>query len=460
MPPSTVPTERTLRPWLVVLLPFAASGLLPWWACAALALALALGRVSDDARSIAALLVLLAAVLVALPLLPALLPSGTLFVQAAAVGLLSLQALRWLEAGQRRGLLLPAAALLFAPTSLGLAALLLAALGLNGAENRPPQQLGGRRELWPLLALSLGLGAALLLLPSLPSPQVSNSGSSRPAPTSGPVQPAPTPPVISEAGTGSRVRSAPLRLNIQDDPWLARALWPVTALLIVLCMVLLLLRTRVVVAERRSNWTDYAAILALLGTLFMVLVVGSGARPGGSAASTAGQEGMAGGHGVQAVQHASASSEVLLLNIGSVAASLLFAVMAAVLLWSLRSRLAGLGQPAPNTAAPLPETVALPALHRIRVAWRDLESALMQAGLGRRPSQTPEEYAAALAQQVPGAAAELYTLTRLYLPVRYGGVPSDQDADTAEAAARHIREHVAALPPESRAHNRPEQEPA
>ena len=167
--PQCSPQTRTLRPWLVPLLPFAALGLLPWWACTALALALALGRVSEDARSIAVLLALLAAVLVSLPLLPDLLRSGTLFVQSAAVGLLSLQALRWLEAGQRRGLLLPAAALLIAPTSLGLAALLLAALGMNGAESRPARQLGGRRELWPLLALALGVGAALLLLPSLPT---------------------------------------------------------------------------------------------------------------------------------------------------------------------------------------------------------------------------------------------------------------------------------------------------
>ncbi|GGR12368.1 DUF4129 domain-containing protein [Deinococcus ruber] len=463
MPPSTVPTERTLRPWLIVLLPLTAFGLLPWWACTALALALALGRLNDDARSIAALLILLAAVVVALPLLPELLPSGTLFVQTAAVGLLSLLSLRWLESGQRRGLLIPAAVLLFAPTSLGLAALLLVALGLNGAESRPTQQLGGRRELWPLLALALGLGAALLLLPSLPTPSPAPAVS-RSAPA--PVQPVPTPPppVLPETRAGTSVRPAPPRLEFRDDPWLARALWPVTALLIVACMVLLLLRARVQAAERRTTWTDYAAILALLGTLFMVLVVGAGAGPGGSAAGAASGQGGPGGAGGRAVLHTAASPEVLLLNIGSVAATLIFAVMAAGLLWSLRSQLAGTKQPAPDTSEPLQGGLSLPALHRIRAAWRDLEAALAQAGLGRRASQTPEEYAAALAAQFPGAAPDLHTLTRLYLPVRYGGVPSDQDADTAEAAAHHIREHVlrehAALPPGSRAHNSPDQEPA
>ena len=49
------------QPWLSVLLPFAAIGLLPWWVCLALCAALALSRLSDELNSIGALLTLLAA---------------------------------------------------------------------------------------------------------------------------------------------------------------------------------------------------------------------------------------------------------------------------------------------------------------------------------------------------------------------------------------------------------------
>lgn len=172
-----------VRPWLPVLLPFTALGLLPWWACLALSASLALSRLGDDSRSISALLVLLAAAAVSGPLLlgtapDRLLRSGDLFAQAGTVGLLSLASLRALEGGQRRGLLAGAAALLLFPSAAGLVALIVVALGLSGAESRPRLQFpaGGGRSLVAVLgaALIVGTLAALLgLLPSFaPSPAV------------------------------------------------------------------------------------------------------------------------------------------------------------------------------------------------------------------------------------------------------------------------------------------------
>ena len=235
-------------------------------------------------------------------------------------------------------------------------------------------------------------------------------------------------------------------------------------LLMVICMWLLLLHARRKADARRSTWTEYVGVAAILGTLLMVAVYGIGAGAGGGGTQTTpGQVGAATGHAAAAaMRHASPFSLnlALILNVGSVLATLLFAAMALVLFLSLRAQRAEGADVVPDEADPLHGGPPLAALHRVRAAWREAEAALTLAGLARRPSQTPEEYAAALAQQLPGAANDLHTLTRLYLPVRYGGMLSDQDADTAEAAARQIRTHLSGLTRPPSAQPLASQEPA
>ncbi|WP_407569741.1 DUF4129 domain-containing protein [Deinococcus altitudinis] len=464
--PNAASTRPDLRSWLPALLPFTALGLLPWWCCLALSAALALGRLNDDSRSISALLALLAAVLVSGPLLLGtapgrLLASGTLFAQAAVVGLLALASLRALENGQRRGLLLPAAALLLFPSPGGLVALLLAGLGLSGPETRPTVRLdrqgGGpnpaRRMLALPLAAALALAGAGLLLgqvfpaPTRPAAEASGSPAMPRPSTALPASPAAAPPTSGAAASGSATQTASLP---DDQSLLLRPLVPVTGLLVLVCIVLLLQRIRLKRAERRSTWTDYAALAAMLGTLFMVGVIGAGAGPGGllggpppAAGALSGGQGS--GAGGAALRHAPAWVTPL-LNTGLVFATLFFAAAAVYLFLTLRSERgeagAGRSGTVPHPAAPPP----LPPLHRVRLAWRGLETMLAAAGLTRLASETPEEFTSRLSGLLPAAAADLHTLTRLYLPVRYGGVLSEADADAAEASAERVRVYLAAQP--------------
>lgn len=459
-PQHVTETRPDTRPWLGTLLPFTALGLLPWWVCLALSAALALGRLNDDSRSIGALLVLLAAVLVSGPLLlgavpDRLLASGTLFTQAAVVGLLALASFRALESGQRRGLLLPAAALLLFPSPGGLVALLLAGVSLTGPETRPTVRLdqlangpgSARRMLALLLGAALALAAAGMLLgqifPASHRPAATSGGPATPTPSAVPnASPGPQAVPAGSSGSTRAARAPQATPPPEDQALLLRPLVPITGLLIVVCALLLLQRAQLKRAERRSSWTDYAAVAAMLGTLFMVGVIGVGARPGGLLGGPPAAVAPAGGRGTgaasAAVKHAPAWVAPL-LNTGLIFATLFFAAAAVYLFLTLRAERgetgAGRSEAVPNTAGP----EVLPPLHRVRLAWRGLETSLAAAGLTRLASETPEEFSVRLAGLLPAAAADLHNLTRLYLPVRYGGVLSESDAEAAETSAESIR---------------------
>jgi Domain of unknown function (DUF4129) len=451
-PTSDLPAQRRpdLRPWLPVLLPFAALGLLPWWVCLALCAALALSRLGDDSRSISALLVLLAAAAVSGPLLlgtapDRLLHSGNLFAQAAAVGLLSLASLRALEGGQRRGLLPAAAALLLFPNAFGLATLIVVALGLNGADSRPRLRFsqGGGRSLAALLGAALLVGVLALLLGLLPyfAPSAPLQAAA-PRATTAQAPPPPVPDRTNVAPAWFKQLTSPANAVRVQDPLLLRPLVPITGLLVVICMLMLFRQTKIRRGEQPSRWTDVVAVTALLATLVMVGVIGAGARGGGLLGGAGRSPPPPGAGGRTAAQEAARHSPnwlPTLLNIGLIFATLFFAAAAVYLYFTTRAAGA-----ANKTLETLPETGAvagepLPPLHRVRLAWRGIEAALAAAGLARVPSETPESYAARLSSLVPAAAGDLHTLTRLYLPVRYGGVLSEADAAQAEASAESIR---------------------
>ena len=449
--PALAARPADWRPWLTVLLPFAVLGLLPWWVCLSLSAALVLGRLGEDARSVAVLLVLLGAVAVSLPLLfgtgaDRLVHSGTLFAQAATVGLLALASARALDDGQRWGFLAPVAGLLLFPSAGGLLALLLAALGTGGADGRTRLWIGRTpltRALGPVLAAALlASGVALLFGPVFPAPPATVTAPAVAVPGR-PVTPAPPRPSSPPASGRTQTTPLPAATGLPGDPLLLRPLIPVTALLIVLCCILLLQHTRLKRAERRSTWADYAALVGLLGALFMLGVLGAGARPGGLLGGPApAPAGLPGGKVAPVAQQAARHLPDWvspLLNIGMVVATLFFAVAAVYLYRALKAQQKEIATASP-AAGTLPGTSPLPALHRVRLAWRGLEAALAGAGLARLQSETPEEFAARVSGQLPGAAADLHTLTRLYLPVRYGGELSEQDAETAEASAAGVRD--------------------
>ena len=445
------PARLSWQPWLSVLLPFTAIGLLPWWVCLTLSASLALSRLGEELNSIGALLVLLAAVAVSLPLLFGAAPgrlfaSGTLFAQAAVVGLLALASLRALEGGLRRGLLLPAAALLLFPSPLGLPALLLTALGMSGTEGRPRLRLESPSR-GRTLALVLGAALALVGVGALLG-RVFSPASVPPSVTAGLVS-APSAaqsqasPTTGQMGSSARPRPAPQIIPLPEDPSLLRPLVPLTGLLIVVCILLMFQRMRRKQLAGRNHWTEYVAVVALLGTLFMVGVLAIGAGPGGFLnlslpaveVATGGRKG----------QTAAASMQpapawiVPLMNAGILFATLFFAAAAVYLYLTLRAergdqRTGRVADVATSGVQP-----SLPPLHRVRLAWRGLEGVLAGTGLARAESETPEEYAGRLSGLLPAAAADLHTLTRLYLPVRYGGVLSEADATQAEASAERIQ---------------------
>ncbi len=450
---AALPARLSWQPWLGVLLPFTAIGLLPWWVCLALCAALALSTLGEELNSIGALLVLLAAVAVSLPLLFGAAPgrlfaSGTLFAQTAVVGLLALASLRALEGGLRRGLLLPAAALLLFPSPLGLPALLIAALGLSGADSRPRLRLESPsrgRTLALVVGAALALvGAGLLLgqvFPAAPVQTATTPGKLSVPSSALPSQP---PPTATQTGGSARPRAAPQLVPPpeEDQSLLLRPLVPLTGLLIVVCILLVFQQMRRRQRAGRNHWTGYVALVALLGTLFMVSVLGAGTGPGGflNLSPPAAQRATGGGEGQTSAANMRPAPAWIapLLNAGIVFATLFFAAAAVYLYRTLRAERAE-QPPALSAAAADGGTFPLPPLHRVRLAWRGLEGVLAGAGLARAESETPEDYAVRLSLLLPAAAADLHTLTRLYLPVRYGGVLSEANATQAEASAERIR---------------------
>lgn len=95
----------------------------------------------------------------------------------------------------------------------------------------------------------------------------------------------------------------------------------------------------------------------------------------------------------------------------------------------VRSQTAGIAQPVAPPVPPAPE----PA-ERVRRAYRRVLDRASETGLGRGPTETPQEWAARLADAHP-ELAPLRALTRRYAGVRYGLTPDARVADEAEAEA-------------------------
>ncbi|MFC4455653.1 DUF4129 domain-containing protein [Deinococcus sonorensis] len=434
------------HPWLAVLLPFTALGLLPWWVCLAQCAALTVGRLNDNARSIGFLLVVLGATAAALTRLPDLISTGTLFVGGALLGAAGLLSLNLLEHGRPIGLLPGTAALLLAPTPVGLIALLLAALSTGGPDGVPARRLDRPGTLPALLGAVLLLGVLCLLLPAAPAPPGIHPSTATTQPGT-PAAPSPTLTPGSTVNSGPSAAPPPRTRLMLDLPWspFSESMWLLAGLLMVICMLLLLRQAQAARRAQRSGWAEYVAAVGLLALLLMLFVVGLGTRSGGQ-----GQQALS-----DAPQRTRADIvttvppdrvTTLVLDVGAGVAVLVFGALAA-LLWAASRERAGSLKAAPASASPagVHPSPDLP-LHRVRRAWQQAEAALGSAGLGRHPSEAPEAYRDRLAPLVPALHAPLSTLTDLYLPVRYGGDLSEQDAEQAEQAARQIMALIPSLP--------------
>ncbi|MDL2343925.1 DUF4129 domain-containing protein [Deinococcus sp. MIMF12] len=475
------PARRPWRPdrsWLLLAAPFVAASWLPWWGVLAFFLVLLLIRFDQAAEVVRVPLLLLAAGVTLIPLLgrvanpdesfvAALLAYGALFLPVVVTALLMHFALGMLEVGRSAGiawlaLLLLPGILGLAPSpvfglpaglGLGLLALLLCALGSKGREERPARRLtGSGRAIWNAALVGAVLAGALTLGTLALGPA---GGGERGASSS-------TPPVEQSRGTPDRDAQSPSGEGAQptNEPpggavvtrWSSNgAQFPGTDLaflggsLLLLAMVFFFWRVSAVRAgpvTTRFHWWEIAAVVGIVLMGVMMLVYGLSPIVTAALAGT----GEASGGGPGAMGETIVLEETLppwfapfahWVNRILFVIVLLFAVAVFIFAWKLRRSTDDDLQVELSAdeaaAAAQPE-----ALHRVRLAYRSAQSALGAAGLGRGPSETPAEHAARASLNLPDLAAPLGTLVTAYAPVRYGGRVTEEDAASAEAAARDI----------------------
>ena len=467
-PPLTgdIPTPLSWRRALLALLPLGLAGIFPLWACLGLGAVTLLGLRWPEWASARLMVFMLLLSLSLLAQLPgawqagssALVGLGLSYLLQLVLVLVLHLALNLAEEGQRRGVLLALLPGLVAPQ----VGLLLAALGgLLGREG-PDDHYATRRAplhrpMWQATALAaaavVGLG---LLLPHgrLQSGMLSSQGgSTAPAPVTQeegrrPVSPAAPFP----QGGATSPRSVPFVLTVDQSrltlPPLDFAL--LGGLLLVVAAGVVLGRGQR--ARRRLTLPELLAALGLGLTGLLVLL---------SALMTQRQAEGAGGEAppqesaqsvLEKIFHFERTPNTLELDGTGFANSsgwlwVVLLVLALVLiyaaLWQSRTRRE---LRAEAQALSPGESTPAPALHRVRLAYRRAEAALQAAGHARTLAETPAAYAVRLGAEFPALADALQILTRAYQPVRYGGRVTDEDAESAEAAAEQICSHLAQLP--------------
>lgn len=473
-----------MPPWadrslLLLAAPLVGVGWLPWWAVLGLTVALALTHRGEGARSVRLPLLLLGASVGLLVLLPGMRgPQGAEAFMQTFVSVMGGTALVYLgvtalEEGRAAwgagwlGVLLLLGALVPGSSSpvglaVGLLALPLALLGAAGVEERPPRRLGGGgRALLGTVGAALAVGGTLLALlafalPGAGRPSLSNPppGSAQ-APVSSSVVP---PPAASPSVVGERARSRSSQpLRTIRDPLPGTELVLLSGLLFFLALAFALWRARSrAPGERfRPRWWEVAAVLGLGLAAALFVATGIMARLGDAAGFLPGAAD--GSTGASPPQTLTGEDDPLRLFwerglwVLSLLTFVVFTGLAAALFWlGLRLR-----PPAPEVeAASGGGTENAPAdqaaaLHRVRLAYRAALASLAAAGLGRGEAETPTEHAGRVTGIRPALAGPLGTLVTVYAPVRYGGRVTEDEADTAERAAREVAHLTAAVRPDT-----------
>ena len=127
------------------------------------------------------------------------------------------------------------------------------------------------------------------------------------------------------------------------------------------------------------------------------------------------------------------------LLLGTIALAALIAALAFALWRLLRGRAPAAEGAAEGGGATGPRTERLAG--RVRAAYRAF-LLVMRPWLPRQASETPHEYAHRIAAREPALAEAVWGLTRLYEPVRYGGLADEAEAAAAEAWLRRIEREL------------------
>lgn len=464
-PQGDTPTPLHWRRGLLALLPLAFLGFMPLAMCLGLGAVILLGLRFPAWESGRLLLLLLVVALGALLQLPgawgqgfgALVGLGSAYLLYLGAALLLNLALIPLEENRRRGLLLVLLPGLLAPQWGLVPALLGGLLGREGPDDRLARwQAPLSRRVWGGVAAA---AAALTLLGALlPQTQMRfqevPTRQTAPVPVrEGPSEPDAQPDEAQTRAPSSRSAGPPFVVEV-DEKRLSVPPFEVLVLLSALPLLVLIVlerRFRTRTRARPPTLLERLMVLGLVLSCVLTLAAALLMQRGGSAADLQSSLERLTGAGREARELSPEGAVRSIEGTGFVNSfswglALLLALTAALLFFRWRGptdRLAASGAEARGAAEGT--AVPAPALHRIRLAYRQAEDALHAAGQPRTPAETPAGYAARLGTDFPDLQAPLQTLTRAYEPVRYGGRVTDEDADSAAAAAARITELAPAL---------------
>ncbi|UQN05962.1 DUF4129 domain-containing protein [Deinococcus sp. QL22] len=464
--PAEAPHTPTWQTYGAALLPLALLGILPVWACLLLCVLFGLGvrlPLWHEGRLLISFLIVGGAILVHLLGLGGLEVAlrsaalGNLLVLYLA-GLLGVAGLSWgaalLEEGRRRGLLLVLAVGLVSPQPLLLLALAGGALMRPGLDDRRPGWLGREGAGWPgrsaaWLAVPVALALALAVALPRPAP-LWNASPVPPAQAQAPSEVLPANPRATPSNPVPLQPTVPRpRLSTENAISAPPAELVFVAGVLVLFALVLLLRVIPAGRGRPATLVEWLMGAGLVLTLVLLVSLAFGGVPASEAGTLPpAQAEVLPPADAEVGEFAPAERRLTsYLNLVLWAALLFYLAVFALLIHTALS-LRGASRRDAQAAVPAePDAPDGAALHRVRVAYRNVEAALTDVGRGRAAHETPQGYASRLAAALPTLAAPLNLLARVYAPVRYGGSVSTADADAAEAAEQTIRAELPTLPP-------------
>lgn len=405
-------------------------------------------------------LVVLGGVLGALPAFLAgdPIPAGAQALGLMLFGITGLVALGLIHQRSAWGLGLGLVPLLLSPWLPGLLGLPPLALLLGHLRHTGAYRLGGRA-----LPLALLFGTVILLPLALLTPrQDALAGLSTPPATqaAGPPESPQAPGAATPAGGGVSgfevlrrfVVGNGAELTETDHTRIRRLFSALTVTMLLLLLVqlaalvqLLRIRARTRGGGRGFHWTDpvvlagFALLVASL-LLFAMEATGTGAALFGAGTGDAASGGGTGGSDGDAGLGARLIAALLAVFTGWQA--LVWVGLGTLLTLLLRLRFAGVFAGADAEGGAVPPAAPLPEpAERVRRAYAAVLRAAREAGLGRRRSETPAEWAARLDTMGVGGG-DLRALTAAYVGVRYGQTPDERVAGEAETAAGRLQEHL------------------
>jgi Domain of unknown function (DUF4129) len=333
------------------------------------------------------------------------------------------------------------------PSALGLVALFGFAM-LGALENRASRLgvwVGSRSGV--VVVAGFVLISALILLPlARPGGKVNGQGHAAPITVSASQNPGQEMDVTQNPSAQKQVRATATPPKILELFNRSFVLINIAMLTFLVCLTVLIVRSRFRGERQTSPWEDVLPLVAAAILGLVVLLYGASA-PDGAAISqsvTANQ-----GQGQTASRPSGdGSQESILRPVPEPSENPWPTVIIAVLTvlsiaWVMLRNGTKVDQ---ENLEPLQVDVIGPeaATNRVRLAYRAFLALCVRAGIGRLEAETPLEFAARVGTVDAAAGAAALDLTRLYEPVRYGGLADTLGVRQAEQALEVVRRSLTA----------------